>query len=224
MVATTETRASPLERPTLILNKNWTGIDACTVRDALSDVCSERARIVHPEMFTAHDIVSWMDFEVPEGEPYIKAVRGRIKVPEVIVLNEYNKIPHRKVVFSRRNLWKRDRMRCQYCGAAPRYDEITIDHVVPRAQGGISSWENCVLACISCNKRKDNKTPEQARMPLWHLIKGPDGKTKKVFYKRPTRPHWSPIYAVRRQKIPASWNAFLSQKIDEMYWDTELEP
>lgn len=214
---------SSLEMPTLILNKNWQGIDACTVKEAICDVYSDRAKIVHPTSFTVHTLEDWMTMEIPEGDPYIQSVSGRIKIPEVIVHTKYGRIPHRKVVFSRRNLWKRDSFCCQYCGKKPVYDEITIDHVLPRSKGGVSSFENCVLACVDCNKRKDDRTPEQSGMKLFRWIEQ-DGKLCKSFYHRPIRPKWSPVYAVKRQKVPASWGTFLHQKIDEIYWNTELLP
>ena len=86
----------------------------------------------------------------------------RLRVPEVITLTGYDRLPTRAVTFSRRNIFKRDRFQCQYCGVNPGGEELTIDHVVPRAQGGVSSWTNCVLACIDCNKRKADRTPQQA--------------------------------------------------------------
>ena len=88
-------------------------------------------------------------------------------------------------------------------GAQPGTEELTLDHVVPRAQGGISTWENCVLACVSCNKRKADRTPDQARMPL---------------RKPPVRPAWRPLYASRDMRID-SWTRFVS----EAYWNVELE-
>ena len=75
-------------------------------------------------------------------------------------------MPAAAVTFSRRNIFKRDRYVCQYCGSQPGSEELTIDHVVPRSQGGVSSWTNCVLACMTCNKRKADRTPEQAGMML----------------------------------------------------------
>ena len=89
-------------------------------------------------------------------------MRLRLRVPEVIVLAEYDRLPTAAVTFSRRNIFKRDHWTCQYCGAQPGSEELTIDHVLPRSQGGISTWENCVLACVACNKRKADRTPEQA--------------------------------------------------------------
>ena len=95
-------------------------------------------------------------------------------MPEVIVLKTYDRLPTNSVTFSRRNIFKRDRFTCQFCGRQPGSEALTIDHVVPRSQGGTSTWENCVLACIDCNARKADRTPEQARMPLRHAPIRPD--------------------------------------------------
>jgi 5-methylcytosine-specific restriction endonuclease McrA len=107
------------------------------------------------------------------------------------------------VTFSRRNLFKRDRFTCQYCGEQPGTEELTIDHVLPRSRGGVSTWENCVLACIECNHRKANMTPAEAGMPL---------------KKDPARPNWRPLYA-REDVMIGSWSKFLS----EAYWTVELK-
>lgn len=221
---------SVLHDPVLVLNKGWIPIDAVPVRDALADVCGEKARIVHPETYQLFDMDGWLDQEVPAGARFLRTARSPIRVPEVIV-NDYNHIPIRTVVFSRRNLWKRDGFRCQYCGRKPSPDEITIDHVVPRAiwvrqnhEKSVTSFENCVLACIECNKKKDNRTPEQAGMRLRRMIKGTEGVLKPVYYTRPKAPNWNPIYAIRRyQAIPESWSKFVENIVSELYWNVELE-
>ena len=82
-------------------------------------------------------------------------------------------------------------------------DELTIDHVVPRAQGGESNWTNCVLACLECNKRKADRTPEQAKVRL---------------RKEPVRPTWKPAYSEHASRME-SWSKFIS----EAYWNAELE-
>ncbi|NQT11974.1 MAG: HNH endonuclease, partial [Planctomycetes bacterium] len=115
----------------------------------------------------------------------------------------YDRLPTAAVTFSRRNIFKRDRFTCQYCGAQPGSEELTLDHVVPRSQGGESRWDNCVLACLACNKRKADRTPEQARMRLRH---------------KPVRPKWNPLYALRDVRIE-SWSKFVS----EAYWNVALE-
>ena len=167
-----------------------------------------------------------------EGELFIQAVRLRLRVPEVITVTGFDRLPTAAVAFSRRNVFKRDHYTCQYCSlqcrspwgksdevedvldSNPRADknrprrqpgteELSIDHVIPRSQGGTSTWENCVLACVACNKRKADRTPHQAGMKL---------------RRPPTRPTWKPLYAAHRVRI-ASWAKFIS----EAYWNVELE-
>lgn len=70
------------------------------------------------------------------------------------------------VKFNRKNVYLRDNGECQYCRCTVSMYDYTYDHVLPRAQGGLTSWENIVVACTKCNNRKANRTPEQARMPL----------------------------------------------------------
>jgi 5-methylcytosine-specific restriction endonuclease McrA len=127
-----------------------------------------------------------------------------IPVPEVIVLSKYGQIPKRHLAFSRHNLFKRDGYQCQYCGDAPGSRELTIDHVLPRAQGGVSSWTNCVVACVPCNRFKANRTPEQAKMTLRNT---------------PDKPSFSPRMIVARMGVKASWDRFVS----EAYWNVELD-
>ncbi len=219
---------SNLDSPTLVLNSAWTGIDACTAREALCDVYSDRAQIVctipGPYMYSLHNMESWMNLPVGDGYPTIQSTSGKILVPDAIVLKEFKRMPTRKVVFSRRNLWKRDRMRCQYCGVLMKTDEVTVDHIVPRCRGGLSTWTNCVLACITCNKKKDDKSLEKCGMRLFRYVKSPSGELVKEYYTHPTRPSWSPLFAVRRKKVPASWAKLLNKTVDDLYWDTELEP
>jgi 5-methylcytosine-specific restriction endonuclease McrA len=136
-------------------------------------------------------------------EPFVQSVRLRVRVPEVVALTHYDRTPAAHVTFSRRNIFKRDHYTCQYCGAQPGMDELTLDHVLPRAQGGTSSWDNCVLACLACNKRKADRTPPQAQMKL---------------RKPPIRPMWKPLYADYPVRIE-SWSKFLS----ESYWNVKLE-
>lgn len=214
---------SGLDHPTLVLNRGWLPIDAVTAREALIHTIGEKAQIICPDTWNLYGIEDWMELDVPEGELGIQTVRSKIRIPEVII-NDYDRIPKRVVVFSRRNLWRRDGWCCQYCGKRPKADEITVDHVVPKSRGGITSFENCVLACIDCNKMKDDRTPEEAGMTLRKARQQRDGSVRTVQYRRPKRPVWSPIFAVRRQRLPTSWGKFIKNMIDDLYWNTELEP
>ena len=155
-----------LQRPTLVLNRNWQPVNVATVARALVLLWNESARVVDPGDYQTYTWEDWSKLRLRDGEAFIQAVRFRLRVPEVVTLTGYDRLPTAAVTFSRRNIFKRDHFTCQYCGVQPGSEELTLDHVIPRSQGGESRWENCVLACLACNKRKDNRTPQQARMRL----------------------------------------------------------
>ncbi|MGH7128588.1 MAG: HNH endonuclease [Planctomycetaceae bacterium] len=192
-----------LSRPTLVLNRNWQPVGVVPVARSLVKVYSGTARVVDPQDYRLYTWADWSRLRPAEGEPFIQTQRFRLRVPEVVTLTHYDRVPTKTVTFSRRNIFKRDRFTCQYCSTQPGSEELTIDHVMPRSQGGQTTWENCVLACLECNKRKADRTPDQARMPLKRW---------------PSRPSWKPLYATRGERID-SWTKFLS----EAYWTIELE-
>lgn len=196
-------QSSVLQRPTLVLNRNWQPVRVATVARALLLVWKDCARVVDPNDFQTYDWNDWSTLRPTDGEPYIQAVTIRLRVPEVVALVEYDRMPSQHVPFSRRNLFKRDRYTCQYCGCQPGGNELTIDHVIPRSRGGVSSWTNCVLACVACNHRKADRTPEQAGMKL---------------KKKPVKPAWRPMYAAHDIRAE-NWSRFLS----EAYWNVELQ-
>lgn len=194
---------SLLHRPTLVLNRNWQPVGVASVARSLTLVVAERARIVDPANFQQYTWADWARLMPDVDEPFVQSVAFRIRVPEVITLAAYDRVPTNSVAFSRRNIFKRDRYTCQFCGEQPGSEELTIDHVLPRSRGGTSTWENCVLACVECNKRKADRTPTEAHMPL---------------RKAPVRPKWRPLYARHDVRIE-SWSRFVS----EAYWDVRLE-
>lgn len=195
--------AKVLQRPTLVLNRNWQPVHVATVARALVLLWNESARVVDPADYQLYTWADWSKLAPRADEPFIRTVRFQLRLPEVITLEKYDQMPAMTVTFNRRNIFKRDHNTCQYCGVQPGVGELTIDHVVPRSQGGVSSWENCVLACVACNMRKANRTPDQAKMRL---------------HKKPVRPTWKPFYAERGKRI-ASWEKFIS----DAYWNVVLE-
>jgi 5-methylcytosine-specific restriction endonuclease McrA len=202
------TRTALLERPALVLNRAWTPIQVTSAREAISLVAKGAALIIEPETYQTHDLRTWNDVSKAkahfEGET-IRSTKLAIVPPEVILLKEYQGQGERSVVFSRKNIFKRDRYTCQYCGAQPGPDSLTIEHILPRSKGGVSSWENCVLACVPCNKRKADRTPEQADMKLRTV---------------PRKPSWKALAHVSPRDRRVSWEQFLSRA----YWEVELEP
>src|SRR4051794_13912573 len=124
-----------LQRPTLVLNKNWQPVNVTTVARALVLVWNESALVVDPESFQLYDWNDWSGFVPRDSDLFIQAVTMRLKVPEVVTLSGYDRLPTASVSFSRRNIFKRDHYACQYCGTQPGTHELTIDHVQPRSRG-----------------------------------------------------------------------------------------
>lgn len=195
--------AEILSRPTLVLNRNWQPVGVATVARTLVKLFNGSARVVDPNDYQLYSWADWSRLAPVDGEPFIQTTSIRMRVPEVIRLVQFDRMPWRTVAFSRRNIFKRDAFTCQYCGKKPGSEDLTIDHVTPRSRGGATTWSNCVVACIDCNSRKANRTPDEARMPLKQA---------------PTQPKWKPFYASHGVKID-SWAKFIS----EVYWNVELE-
>lgn len=144
------------------------------------NACPECRRLLdHDEMEErvvegkAHKVKVCKQCQVPVGEEGMKSPNAILRIPTVIRLTRYDKLPQAKIHYNRRTIYRRDNNACQYCGKRPGTKELSIDHVVPRAQGGKTTWENVVVACTECNARKADKTPEQARMKLLRQPKKP---------------------------------------------------
>jgi len=200
--------AKALERSVLVLNKRWDPIQTKSVKDAIGLVAKGSAFIIDPATFERHDLLSWGDISRAQKATDSTMIRSQylaLVPPEVVVLTEYDGRGERSVVFSRKNIFKRDRYTCQYCGCQPGPTELTIDHVHPKSRGGLSTWENCLLACVECNKRKADKTPEEAKMPP---------------RKTPKKPSWKALAQVHPRARKESWEQFLGRA----YWEVELEP
>ena len=211
------------KRPVLMLDKSFQAYDAKTVDNSFSDVISRRAQFVD-ESYCLYDIDSWIELPT-KGHDFISTPTRDIRLPEVMRFHHYVKdYSKSKVLFSRKNLWKRDGQVCQFCGIKPHYDEVTIDHVIPKCYGGTSCFENCVIACFRCNTKKGGRTLEQAGMKLRRPVLK-NGRIESQYYDKPNRPNWSPLYNLPRlTKFPSSWKNFLKMKNDELYWHVELLP
>jgi 5-methylcytosine-specific restriction endonuclease McrA len=138
-------------------------------------------------------------------EEYDRDIRSAflvIKMPAVVRLISFFRRRKHQVKFSRHNILARDGWKCQYCGVKVQTQSMTQDHVLPRSQGGRTSWENIVTCCETCNAKKANKTPQQAKMKL---------------RKKPVKPTWVPVFTVQISgSPPEQWR-------DYVYWTAELE-
>lgn len=140
---------------------------------------------------------------VSEYDGFIRSQTLVIKIPAVVRLLRVFKKFRRPVKFTRISIFARDKYRCGYCGDKKTINELTYDHVIPRAQGGRTCWENIISSCGTCNNTKACRTPEQARMKLlW----------------KPTKPDWVPALEIQlsNKSTPSEWHSFL-------YWNVTLD-
>jgi 5-methylcytosine-specific restriction endonuclease McrA len=126
----------------------------------------------------------------------VRSVSLAIKMPAVVRLLRYVKLGRRRPPLSKLNLLARDEYQCQYCEVDLSRQTSTIDHVIPKSQGGLTTWQNVVLSCASCNRKKGGNTPKQANMKL---------------LKPPVQPEWLPVLSIHFHKnLPEAWLVFLS--------------
>lgn len=166
--------ASALNQRTLVLNRGWVPVHVTTVRRALTMMYQRAAAAVRTDTYETFDFSSWIAARRDGADRVVRTVRYCIPAPDVILLLNYDRMPRYNVPFSRKNLCRRDQYSCQYCGRRQSGESLTVDHVVPRARGGNTSWINCVLACASCNRKKGDRTPDEAGMRLLASPAHPD--------------------------------------------------
>lgn len=139
---------STLQKPVLVLNASYEPINVCAARRALVLILKGVASAEEVRPAAIHS-TTWT-----------------MRLPSVIRLTEYRRIPIQTRSLSRKNILMRDRYTCQYCLRVLPSAELTLDHVVPRSRAGASNWENLVTCCNPCNNRKGNRTPDEAGMKL----------------------------------------------------------
>lgn len=195
-----------LNSSVLVLNRSYLPIHVTSVRRAFALLYQGIARAVD-EQYRTFNFEQWSALAVARDAEAIGVANGRILVPRVVVLVAFDRLPRRHVRFSRINLMARDNFQCQYCGIKPRRAELNLDHVVPRSQGGRSTWQNVVTSCLDCNRRKGGRTPKQAKLRL---------------LKKPERPRWTPLMNLMLSSVRyKEWRPFLSI-VDASYWNVEL--
>jgi 5-methylcytosine-specific restriction endonuclease McrA len=153
----------------LVLNRHWQAIDVRTPVETFSMLVNGSATALDIKLGEEMRPVTWdewLTLPVRESDFAIGTVRGGIRVPTVVVLARFDKVPKRRPKFCARAIWERDGGVCQYTGRKLRPSEGNIDHIVPRSRGGKTSWENCVLADKRVNSRKGNRLPEEVGLRL----------------------------------------------------------
>jgi 5-methylcytosine-specific restriction endonuclease McrA len=165
----------------LVLNLDFTPISVCSVQRAFLLVYLNKAEIVRSK----------------ENET-LNTVDKCFPMPSVIKLGRYVNVPYKGVVLSKENVFKRDGFQCQYCG---NQKDLTLDHLIPKAKGGKTSWNNLVTACKKCNSTKGDYSPEEAGLRL--TIK--PFKPSYIMYLKDlssrTYEEWKPFLESRKSKV-----------------------
>lgn len=176
---------------TLVLNSAYIAIDRITWQEAVANIFTGRAEVVE-------EYEDWT----------VRSPSVEMRVPSIIrFLGKVIGLFRRGPRFNRRNVYLRDKGTCQYCGSLVSKAEFTYDHVVPRCQGGKTTWSNVVISCVGCNQRKSDKTPSQAGMRL---------------RAKPTKPnnlngsHFSVQWS---EDMPPTWRDYL---VSVSYWTEKL--
>jgi len=160
-VIPTETAAPLTEHPAvlngrvLVLNQSYEPVTVCS---------SQKAMIML--FLTKAEMVATNDGKV------VRTINKSYPLPSVIRLSKFIRVPYKRIVLTRRNIIRRDNNQCQYCGS--KKNPLTIDHIIPKSRGGEDSWENLATACVTCNNKKGNQTPEEAGMVLLRKPKKPN--------------------------------------------------
>ncbi|MEE9583790.1 MAG: HNH endonuclease [Dehalococcoidales bacterium] len=167
-----------INRPVLVINQSYEPLNLCQVRRAIILLLQGKADMLE------------------NGLGFIHSANDVFPIPSVIKLAYMIKRPRPERRLSRLGVFHRDRHTCQYCGKES--GQLTIDHVIPRYQGGQHTWENMVSACVPCNRHKAGRTPQQARMKL---------------ARQPSPPHSDiPFYIPPHLKALSEWQKYLPQR------------
>jgi len=183
----------------LVLNKSWAPVYIIDWKHAMSVIYQEKVHCLDHEM-RSYRYADWLDLSLRNAEDYykVKSASVTIAIPEIIVSVTFNHLPSRCVKYSRQNVFTRDGCKCGYCGKQFKLKELTVDHIIPRAQGGMTTWDNVIACCFNCNQSKADRTPQQAGLKLKY---------------KPHKPAWeTPLDNINTEKHPCkSWNHFMKR-------------
>ncbi len=160
----------------LVLNSTYEPLNVASIARAVRLVFAGKAEVLHDQGRLASPSIV-------------------IPLPSIVRMLYFIRRGRKRVALTKKNVLLRDDYRCGYCGRRGDRATTTVDHVVPRCQGGASSWENLVASCTDCNGRKRDRTPEQARMPL---------------RRKPHEPRFIPFIVIRRNTAHEEWDKYLA--------------
>ena len=192
---------NPLKKDTvLVLNRNWQAINITSPSDAISmmyDGSATGLNIIGEDDMVPTKWNDWINLPYDDSCEYIKTINNKIKIPKIIVLCNFDKVPKKRPKFTLKNVWIRDNATCQYTGRKLNSKTGNIDHVIPKSRGGDTSWNNCVLSHKDINSKKGDRTPEESGLKL---------------IRQPSTPKELPvtIYLKNKHNIK-EWNTFLKK-------------
>jgi 5-methylcytosine-specific restriction endonuclease McrA len=182
----------------LVLNRNWQAVGVKTPAETFAMLMTDTATgldIRGLDYMTPLRWKQWLELPILEDDDYVQTVNSKIKIPKVIILSKFDKVPKKRPRFSQKNIWIRDNFTCQYTGKKLKPGEGNVDHIMPKSRGGATNWDNCVLACKKVNAKKADKTPEEVGLNL---------------IKRPLPPKELPVtFYIRNRYNIKEWNVFL---------------
>lgn len=185
----------------LVLNRLWQAVNIVGVKRAFSLLFQDHANVINTAEgdFRVMEPGEWITYSIenPPGanDPAVKTVRYDLRVPKVLLLKSFERLPMKEVKFTRENIFERDNFVCQYCGTQFAFKNLNLDHVIPRDRGGRTSWENIVTSCVRCNTRKANRMPHEAGMRLM---------------RKPSRPRYRPFVSFMvTDEVDPAWRTFL---------------
>jgi len=192
---------SKLEKQTvLVLNRNWQAVGIKSPIDTFAMLMTDVATGLDIKGLDHMSPLKWKDWvQLPVGEndDFVQTVNQKIKIPKVIILSKFDKVPKKRPRFSQKNIWIRDNFTCQYTGKKLKPGEGNIDHIMPKSRGGGTDWSNCVLACKKVNAKKADATPEEVGLRL---------------IKRPEPPKELPVYHyITNKHNIKEWEIFLAK-------------
>ena len=164
--------------PALLLNASYEPLTVVSWKKAIPLLLLGKAEMLTPQSAT------------------VRSATQTFELPSVLRLFQRVRVPRHRVQFSRSNVYRRDGFRCQYCGKKFGPCDLTFDHVLPRSRGGETTWANIATSCQPCNRRKGDRTPSEARMPLLST---------------PQEPRWWPFSAScgMVDNHPEEWRPYL---------------
>ncbi len=203
---------SGLDAHVLVLNRQFHPISITRARRAFHLLVTGAAAALDEEL-RVFDFSSWSALSAEFHHDVVHTPSRVLRVPRIVMLQLYDRTPFHGIRFSRQNIFMRDGFTCQYCAKKLPRERLNLDHVIPRSQGGKTTWENVVCCCLPCNLAKAARTPKQAGIQLLAAPYKPEWWTsfvgefthrqgKRILYKE-----WAPFLD------PASAS----------YWNTELE-